>query len=87
MKLKAARSKWYYIGEGLGCKSDDLDEISEKYFSDKEMCLKKMLMDRINSYEKQGTKLTRSMLCKCLRGESVGRDDVATQIEALNLSE
>ena len=79
-KLVTAKDKWYYIGEGIGVDDSDLQEIEDKYLPDKVRCLDEVLKRRIQ----QGG-LSRSMLCECLRGEFVGRDDVATEIEALDL--
>ncbi len=79
--LVKARDKWYFIGTGIGCTLSDLDEIEAKHEHNKDMCLFKMLQRRI----KQG-QLTRSMLCASLRGKFVNRNDVAQEIEALDLS-
>ena len=78
--LDKAREDWYFIGDGIGCTPTDLNEIEAKHSSNLRMCLLKMFQRRIQ----QGG-LSRSMLCECLRGEFVGRDDVATEIEALDL--
>ncbi len=75
--LAKARNKWHYIGEGIGVDDADLKEIEDKY-SDKFRCLDEVLKLRI-----QRGGLTRSILCKSLREECVGRDDVAQEIEAL----
>ncbi len=76
-----ARDKWYYIGKGIGVPVADLKEIEDKYLSDKVRCLNEVLTRRLQ----QGG-LSRFLLCKCLRGKFVGRDDVATKIEALDLN-
>ncbi len=78
-EVDAARSKWYFIGDGIGCKYVDLDQIRKNCQNVDQMCLFEMLKARI---ELGG--LTRSMLCKSLRGGFVGRDDVAQKIEAIN---
>ncbi len=80
-KLLKARDNWYYIGKGIGVTDADLKEIDNRYLPDKVRCLDEVLKRRIQ----QGG-LSRSMLCECLRGEFVGRDDVATEIEALDLN-
>ncbi len=74
--LNRAREGWYFIGVGLGCEVSDLDEIRSMNPTDKRMCLLEMLKRRIQ----QGG-LTRSILCNSLRGEFVGRDDIARKIE------
>ncbi len=78
--LNEAREKWYFIGEGLGLGTADLDEIQGQHHPDKAMCLHKVLQHRI-----QRGRLTRSTLCKSLRGQLVQRGDVAQRIEALPL--
>ncbi len=78
--LNEAREKWYFIGEGLGLGTADLDEIHAQHHPDKAMCLRKVLQRRI-----QRGRLTRSTLCISLRGQLVERDDVAQRIEALPL--
>ncbi len=79
--LDKARKSWYFIGDGIGCTPTDLQEIRNIHLTDHRMCLLEMVQRRIQ----QGG-LSRSMLCECLRGEFVGRDDVATEIEALDLN-
>ncbi len=78
--LDDARQNWYFIGVGIGCKESDLYEIRSMNPTDKRMCLLEMLQSRIQ----QGG-LTRSVLCKSLRGAFVKRDDIARMIEALSL--
>ncbi len=80
-KLVKAKDKWYYIGEGIGVEDADRDEIEIKYSGNNMRCLDEVLKFRI----RQGG-LTRTMLCESLRGEFVGRDDVAQTIEALDIS-
>ncbi len=83
--LTKARADWYFIGKGLDCKDEDLDAIETKYLNSQDSNLKslrKMLNDKI----KKGG-LTRSKLCKSLRGRFVNRDDVAQEIEALHLKD
>ncbi len=79
--LKDARDVWYFIGQGIDCNLADLDEIQNRYPHKDLMSLQTMLQRRI----RQGG-LTRTMLCESLRGEFVGRDDVAQTIEALDIS-
>ncbi len=74
-----ARDKWYFIGEGIGCKFADLKEIKDGYHPNQTMCLHEMLKHRIS----QGG-LTRSILCASLRGPCVERDDLAQNIERLS---
>ncbi len=78
--LNEARDKWYFIGEGLGLGTADLDEIQAQHHSDKAMCLRKVLQRRI-----QRGGLTRSLLCTSLRQSIVQRDDVAKTIGSLTL--
>ncbi len=78
--LKKARDKYYYIGKGIGLDDADLKEIENSHHPDKLRCLDEMLKLRI---QKGG--LTRSELCESLRGELVERNDVAREIEALDL--
>ncbi len=79
-KLVRAKDKWYYIGEGIGVEDADRDEIEIKYSGNNMRCLDEVLKFRIC----QGG-LTRTMLCESLRGKFVGRDDVAREIEALDI--
>ncbi len=79
--LKNARDEWYYIGQALGVKDADLDEIDSRHHPNYKRCLHEMLKKRI----RQGG-LTRSLLCQSLRGELVERDDVAQEIEDLELT-
>ncbi len=78
--LKEVRDKWRYIGKGIGVVESDLREIEDKYISDKCMCLQQMMTGRL-----QRGGLTRAGLSAVLRGEDVQRNDVAQQIDALNL--
>ncbi len=78
--LKKARDKSYFIGKGIGLDDADLKEIENSHHPDKIRCLHEMLKLRIQ----QGG-LTRSKLCESLRGELVERNDVALEIEALDL--
>ncbi len=77
--LMNARDKWSFIGEEIGCKSADLEEIGNRYHPNQTMCLHEMLKSRIS----QGG-LTRSILCASLRGPCVERDDLAQNIERLS---
>ena len=79
--LVKAKDKYYYIGEGIGVSDEDLREIETSYHSDNVRCLDEILKKRI----RQGG-LTRSLLCQSLRGVFVGRDDVAQEIEDLELT-
>ncbi len=77
--LRKARDKYYYIGQGIGVLDADLKEIEDKYLPDKSRCLDEILKRRI-----QRGGLTCSLLCQSLRGAE--RDDVAQEIEALDLN-
>ena len=78
--LVKAKNQYYYIGKGIRVSDEDLGEIGDRHFPDKVRCLDEILKRRIQ----QGG-LTCSMLCQSLRGRLVGRDDVAQEIEALEL--
>ncbi len=79
--LKEARDKWYFIGQALGCKDADLDEIDQRYHPNMMRCLQVMLKQRIQ----QGG-LTLPILCDSLRGKLVERSDVADKIANLYLT-
>ena len=74
--LNKARSRWYYIGKGIGCQVYDLDEIEKNHKGNDLKCMEKMLQEKIEKCE-----LTCSLLCHSLRGQFVGRNDVAEEIE------
>lgn len=78
--LLNVREEYHYIGEGIGVSDADLKEIEDKHLPDKKRCLDEILKKRL----RQGG-LTRSLLCSTLRDPSVGRDDVAKDIESLKL--
>ena len=80
--LVKARDKYYYIGKGIGVSDEDIREIESNPHFDNVRCLDEILKRRI----RQGG-LTCSMLCQSLRGELVGRDDVAQEIEDLKLTQ
>ncbi len=78
--LTKARDKWYFIGKEIGVTDADLQEIDNRYLPDKSMCMLEMLKDRIQEGE-----LTLTLLCKSLRSKNVKRNDLALEIEGLNL--
>ncbi len=78
--LKKARDKYHYIGKGIGLDDADLKEIENRHHPSQLRCLDEMLKLR-----KQQGGLTRSKLCESLRGKFVERNDVAREIEALDL--
>ncbi len=80
--LVKAQDNYHYIGRGIGVSDEDSKAIEDKYLPDKVRCLDEILKKRI----RQGG-LTRSMLCQSLREKLVGRDDVAQEIEALELTQ
>ena len=79
--LVKAQDKYHYIGKGIGVSDEDRKAIEDRHLPDKVRCLDEILKKRIQ----QGG-LTRSMLCQSLRGVLVGRDDVAQEIKALELT-
>ena len=74
--LYKTRTKWFDLGMALKIDFDTLSSIEGRYTEDSD-CLRKMLAHRIQS----GGPLTLRVLCGCLRSETVGRNDVAIEIE------
>ena len=76
-KLLKARTKWFEIGMKLKLDIETLNCI-ETETEGHDKCLRKMLIRRLQAV--QGT-LTWKLLCNCLRSPTVGRNDVANEIE------
>ena len=81
-KLYNARPKWFNIGLNLGIPYSTLDAIkmqSSKSETDVcEACLREMLYHRLHFGNKDS--LTWEDLCACLQAPTVGRNDVAKEI-------
>ena len=77
-KLKPCSSKWFDLGLALGLEYNSLKCIEDKYRGDPDTCLREMLAARLTSYD---TPLTLCKLCTCLRMSTVGREDLAEEIE------
>ena len=80
-KIKKATDRYFYIGKGIGINDSDLNSIEERYLPDKFRCLHEILKIRIQ----QGG-LMLSCLYDTLKGDLVGREDLAQEIEALALA-
>ncbi len=78
--LNNARGKLYFIAKEIGVTDADRQDIEEKHPSDKSGRMHEMLTVQIRK-----GKLTLTLLCKSLRSKNVGRDDLAREIEGLNL--
>ena len=78
-KLKPVGSKWLDFGLSLGLDHDSLSALESKYRGDPEICLREMLAARLKS----GGPLTWSDVCSCLRKTTIGREDLAQQIESI----
>ncbi len=77
--LKKARDKLYFIAKEIGVTDADRKEVV-KHHSNESVCMYEILKGRIQEGE-----LTLTMLCKSLRSKNVKRDDLALEIEGLNL--
>ena len=76
-KLFNARTKWYAIGLNLNVDDETLRSIELQPSTDCGKCLSNMLAHRLRS----GGPLTWKDLCNSLRSQTVGRSDVAEEIE------
>ena len=77
-KLKPCSSKWFNLGLALGLEYDSLKSIQDEYRGNPDTCLREMLAARLTSYE---TPLTLCTLCSCLRKSTVGKGNLAEEIE------
>ncbi len=77
--LKKARDQLYFIAKEIGVTDADQEEVV-KHHSNSSECMYKILKGRLQEGE-----LTLTLLCKSLRSKNVGRDDLAREIEGLNL--
>ena len=77
-QLHPARDKWEEIGLGLGVKNGTLDSIRKAKNQDCADCLKEMVKHRLCAHEEP---LTWRKLCDCLRTPTVGREDLANEVE------
>ena len=75
-KLFDARDKWFNVGLGLNIKFNALKSIKSEQ-NDNGDCLREMLAHCIQS----GGPLTWTDLCSCLRCPTVGRNDLANEID------
>ncbi len=79
-KLFKARTEWFNIGLRLNVDHDTLSAISQRHSSDHAGdCLREMLAHSI----KTNDSLIWGDLCKSLRHVTVGRSDVADEIEGI----
>ena len=78
-KLFKARTEWFNIGLRLNVDLNTLTAISQKHSSGHDDCLREMLSHCINATDS----LTWADLCKSLRHVTVGRSDVADEIEGI----
>ena len=77
-KLFKARTEWFNIGLTLNVDGNTLTAIRQEHSSNHGDCLRDMLAHRIKATDS----LTWGDLCKSLRHVTVGRSDVANEIEA-----
>ena len=76
-KLYDARDKWFDIGLALNIKFNTLKSIEREQHSNQGNCLREMLAHRIQS----GGPLTWADLSSCLGQSTVGRRDLADEID------
>ena len=76
-KLHDARVQWFPLGLALGSDHNTLTSIEEENRRKNKVCLGKMIAQRL----KDGGPLTWKKICECLKKKTVGRRDVATEIE------
>ena len=76
-KLHNARNEWFEIGMALKIDHDTLTAIKTEQDNKQGACLREVLAKRIQS---KGP-LTWMDLSKCLRSPTVGRNDVANDID------
>ena len=76
-RLVGVRVKWYELGGALGLDQDTLSAIDSKHRGNVQVCLREMLIKRLQS----GGPLSWRVLCDCLRSPTVKRLDVAEEIE------
>ena len=89
-KLYNARVKWFPLGMALGVDYNTLENIEKQHPRDNESCLRDMIAHRLRSgtnHETDLEPLTWKEICDSLRKETVGRKDVAEEIEAALQSE
>lgn len=82
-KLKPASCHWLNIGLALDIDYNSLNNLRVKYHHDSDACLREMLVLRLQS----GGSLTWRMLCIALKSATVGRNDLAAQLEEYATSE
>ena len=75
-KLIKAAVKWFNLGLKLEVSPDTLINIRDECRDKNHICLREMLIDRLNT-----ATLTYSEICQSLRSPTVGRNDVAEAIE------
>ena len=81
-KLFKARTEWFNIGLTLKVDHDTLTAISQKQSGDHGDCLREMLAHCIKATDS----LTWGDLCNSLRHVTIGRSDVADEIEGFVVS-
>ncbi len=75
-KLIKAAVKWFNLGLKLEVSPDTLINIRDEYRDKNHICLREMLIARLNT-----ATLTYSEICQSLRAPTVARNDVAEAIE------
>ena len=76
-KLYDARAEWFEIGLALNISNGTLEAIEVEQLKNQGKCLRKMLAHRIQ----YGDPLTWTDLCSCLESPTVGRRDLAEEID------
>ena len=76
-RLVGVRVQWRDLGGALGLDQDTLSAIDTMHRGDVQVCLREMLIKRLQS----GGPLSWRVLCDCLRSPTVKRHDVAEEIE------
>ena len=77
-KLHNARVQWFPLGMALKVDHNTLTSIEEENRGKHSVCLEKMIAHRIKNDKHP---LTWQEICECLKKTTVGRRDVATEIE------
>ncbi len=78
-KVRSASPNWFNFGLALELSYTDLTYFRETYRGDNEVCLREVLVRRLQS----GDPLTWGGVCTALRHSTVARSDVAEEIEEI----
>ena len=76
--LMPARVKWFELGLALGLDNDTLEAVKVEHRDQPDICLRAMLTARLKSTEP----LSLDEVCSCLQKTTVGRADLAREIES-----